>query len=130
MSLVIDSSAVIDYLVDPTPPQSLREVLGQEALYAPHLLDFEVVSGLRGLLLAGKNLQSDVNRQLDHFVGLHINRVPLTTALSSLLGFARNFTAYDAAYVVLAQLLDAPLVTADRKFVEARRLGVDVRVVR
>jgi predicted nucleic acid-binding protein len=41
-----------------------------------------------------------------------------------------NFTVHDAAYVVLAQALDAPLVTADITMQEAQRLGVEVRVVR
>lgn len=41
-----------------------------------------------------------------------------------------TFTVYDAAYVVLAQALEAPLITADAKLTEARRLGVEVRVVR
>jgi predicted nucleic acid-binding protein len=37
---------------------------------------------------------------------------------------------YDAAYVVLAQALDLPLITADATLTEARRLGVNVRVLR
>jgi len=40
-----------------------------------------------------------------------------------------NFTVYDAAYVVLAEALEAPLVTADAKLEEARRLGIDVQVI-
>ena len=39
-----------------------------------------------------------------------------------------NLTVHDAVYLVLAQALEAPIVTADAKLREASRLGVDVRV--
>ena len=55
---------------------------------------------------------------------------PLSAMMRSVLELRENFTAYDAAYIVLAQALEAPLVTADAKLAEARRLGVDVRVLR
>jgi predicted nucleic acid-binding protein len=39
-----------------------------------------------------------------------------------------NFTVYDAAYVVLAQQLQSPLVTRDAKLADARRIGVVVEL--
>ena len=50
--------------------------------------------------------------------------------MRAVLDLSENFTVYDAAYVVLAQALEAQLVTADAKLLEACRLGVDVRVLR
>ncbi len=55
-------------------------------------------------------------------------RHPMTQGLGRMLDLRDNFTVYDAAYIVLAQALDAALVTSDEKLNEARRLGVDVRI--
>ncbi len=49
--------------------------------------------------------------------------------MGPVLAIRGNFTVYDAAYVVLARALEAPLVTVDVKLLEARRLGVEVRVL-
>jgi predicted nucleic acid-binding protein len=53
----------------------------------------------------------------------------MTGLLGHMLDLRDNFTVYDAVYLVLAQALEAPIVTADAKLQEAARLGVDVRVV-
>ncbi|MGH8961545.1 MAG: hypothetical protein ACRDWT_10095 [Jatrophihabitantaceae bacterium] len=53
----------------------------------------------------------------------------MTSSLSAILRLLGNFTAYDASYVVLALSLAAPLVTVDAKLVEARKLGVTVRIL-
>jgi predicted nucleic acid-binding protein len=128
VSAVIDASVAIDYLLNPTPPQSLRAAFSQP-LYAPSLLDFEVTSAMRGLLLSDQVQLATLRQALGDFATLDIDRVPMTGLLPRLLELSHNFTSYDAAYIVLAQLLDLPLVTSDRKLGEARRLGVDVRVV-
>ncbi|MGH3503560.1 MAG: type II toxin-antitoxin system VapC family toxin, partial [Nocardioidaceae bacterium] len=54
---------------------------------------------------------------------------PLAAMMGNVLELRDNFTAYDAAYLVLAEALEAPLVTADAKLTAARKLGVDVRVL-
>ena len=52
----------------------------------------------------------------------------MTSLLRHVLALKDNFTVYDAAYVVLSQALDAPLVTSDLKMREAERLGITVQV--
>jgi predicted nucleic acid-binding protein len=52
----------------------------------------------------------------------------MTDLLGHMLGLRDNSTVHDAAYLVLAQALEAPLVTADTKLKEAARLGIDVRI--
>jgi predicted nucleic acid-binding protein len=54
----------------------------------------------------------------------------MTDLLGHILDLRDNFTVYDATYVILAQALEAPLVTADVKLRGAERFGVDVRVLR
>ncbi|MFW6033911.1 MAG: type II toxin-antitoxin system VapC family toxin [bacterium] len=66
---------------------------------------------------------------MDDYAAFNIVRYEMTSLLHSLLKLRDNFTVYDAAYVVLADVLDAPLVTADAKLAEASDHGVTVELV-
>jgi predicted nucleic acid-binding protein len=128
--IVIESSAMVDALVDePVNPQLLA-LLADEELHAPALLDFEVASALRGHAVGGKLDRPRLDEAIEDFTALRIERHQMTGLLGHILDLRDNFTVYDAAYVVLAQALEAPLVTADTKLNEAKRFGVDVRVLR
>jgi predicted nucleic acid-binding protein len=128
--IVIESSAMVDALVgDPLNPE-LLDLLATEDLHSPALLDFEVASALRGHALAGKLNEPRLDEALTDFAALRVERYPMTDQLGSMVGLRNNFTVHDAAYVVLAQALGAPIVTADAKLLEASRLGVDIRVIR
>lgn len=119
---------MVDALVGhPANPDLLALMAGSD-LHAPSLLDYEVTSALRGHALAGRLAEQRLVDAVDDFAALAIERYPLLRMMRAVLGIRENFTVYDAAYIVLAQALEAPLVTADAKLVEARRLGVDVRV--
>jgi predicted nucleic acid-binding protein len=126
--IVIEASAMVDALVgEPANPQLLA-VLADEELHAPALLDFEVASALRGHLLGFKLQPTRLNAAVDDFGALQIERHHLTGLLRHILRLRDNFTVYDAAYIVLAQALDAPLVTSDVKLAGADRFGVRVEV--
>lgn len=127
--IVIDTSAVVDALVGHPANPHLLALLADRELHAPALIDYEVASALRGHALAGKLDAGQVDRAVEDFADLTITRYPLTTMLGAVLDLRDNFTVYDAAYVVLAQLLEVPLVTADAKLAESRKLGIDVRVL-
>jgi predicted nucleic acid-binding protein len=128
--IVVESSAMVDALVDqPVNPQLLA-LLADEELHAPALLDFEVASALRGHAVGGKLDQPRLDEAIEDFTALRIERHQMTGLLGHILDLRDNFTVYDAAYIVLAQALDSPLVTADTKLSEAMRFGVDVRVLR
>jgi predicted nucleic acid-binding protein len=128
--IVVESSAMVDALVGrPVNPQLLA-LLADEELHAPALLDFEVASALRGHARGGRLDQGRLEEAVADFAAFRIRRHQMTELLGHVLDLRDNFTAYDAAYVVLAQTLDAPLVTADTKLTEAGRVGVEVRVLR
>jgi predicted nucleic acid-binding protein len=128
--IVVEASAAVDALVGDPPNPRLLAMLADDELHAPALLDFEVASALRGHALAGKLTAARLAEAVDDFASLHIERYLMTGSLARILELRENFTIYDAAYVVLAEALQAPLVTADEKLAEARRLGVEVRVLR
>jgi predicted nucleic acid-binding protein len=126
--IVIEASAMVNALVDePADPQLLAAIADAD-LHAPALLDFEVASALRGHALGGKIDQLRVDEAIEDFAAFSIERYPMTNALSRILDLRDNLGVYDAAYVVLAEALQAPLVTCDAKLRECTRLGIDVRL--
>jgi predicted nucleic acid-binding protein len=127
--IVVDSSAIVDALVGEPVNDALLEVLATEDLHAPELLDFEVAGALRGHAL-GRLLDVDhASEAIRDYAGLDMARHRMTGLLGLLADFLSlrvNFTVYDAAYIVFARALPAPLLTADAKMKEATRLGVEV----
>jgi len=127
---VIESSAMVDALVDEPANPHLLALLADEDLHAPALLDFEVASALRGHALGGRLDQVRLEEAIEDFSGFRIERHQMTDLLAHILDLRENSTVYDATYVILARALDAPLVTADTKMSEAKRFGVDVHILR
>jgi len=125
--IVIEASAMVSALVgNPVDPELLA-VLADEELHAPALLDFEVASALRGHVLGGLLGQARLDEALDDFTALRIEGHQMTELLDHVLELRDNFTAHDAAYVVLAMAPEAPLATSDQEMAEASRLGIAVR---
>lgn len=121
---------MVDALVGEPANPALLALIADEELHAPSLIDYEVASALRGHVLGGKLAPAQLEEATKHFTAMKIERYPLSTMMRAVLDLRDNYTVYDAAYVVLAQALEAPLVTADAKLVEARKNGVEVRVLR
>jgi len=119
---------MVDALVGNPANPRLLAAMADEDLHAPALLDFEVASALRGHALAGKLSPGRCAEAIEDFAALRIERHQMTSLLGHVLALKDNFTVYDAAYVVLSQALDAPLVTSDLKMREAERLGITVQV--
>ncbi len=111
---MIDASAMVEALIGRDVDAELLDSLTGE-IAAPHLIDVEVVSVLRGLTLGGKltDAVADEARR-DHFAfTIHRHEAhPLTDRAWSL---RHQFTSYDACYLALAEALDAPLYTCDAK---------------
>jgi predicted nucleic acid-binding protein len=128
--IVVESSAMVDALVDEPVNPHLLALLADEELHAPALLDFEVAGALRGHALSGKLDQLRLDEAIEDFSALRIERHQVTDLLGYVLDLRDDFTVYDATYVILAQALGAPLVTVDAKLRTAERVGVDVRVLR
>ena len=90
-----------------------------ETLHAPHLLDVEVAQVLRRYSLAGVfDVQRGV-QALEDLADFPIARYPHQPFLARMWEMRHNVTAYDAAYLALAETLAAPLVTRDAKLASA-----------
>lgn len=119
--IVVDASALIELLLRPFRSRALaRRLLGTGAtLHAPHLIDAEVGQVLRRFALRGE-LDAERGRQaLEDLADLSLRRYPHGPMLPRMWELRHDLTAYDAAYVTLAETLDAPLVTLDRRLAAA-----------
>jgi predicted nucleic acid-binding protein len=112
--IVIDASAMVEALVGRQVDDDLLDAL-QGDIHAPHLLDVEVLSVLRGLTLSGK-LRSRAGEQArsDHFA-FTIARYELAGLADRVWELRNNHTTYEACYLSLAEALAAPLYTCDNK---------------
>lgn len=117
MTLVIDASAAVAALVDSGPDGQWAETLLTSDLAAPDLLPVEVANVLRRAVSAGE-ISDDV-ASLAHadLLGLRVELVAYDTVAPRIWELRHNLTAYDAWYVAVAELLDAPLATVDQRLV-------------
>lgn len=114
--IVVDASVLVTALGDDGPDgERHRERLRGERLAAPHLLDVEVVSAWRRLAAAGHLDERRAAFARADLRSLPIQRVPHAPLLERCWELRADLTSYEAAYVALAELIDAPLVTADTK---------------
>jgi predicted nucleic acid-binding protein len=127
--LVVDASVVVDLLAR-FRPQPLEELLwaADTVLAAPELIDIEVLSALRKLDRAGA-IPPGRSAELPTLMrGLRIRKYGHDSLIDGIWALRDNVTAYDAAYVVLARLLDATLVTRDARLAAAPGLDIEVTV--
>lgn len=119
--IVVDASAILDILLQASVAPLLRErlLVAGETLHAPCLLDVEVAHALRRHNLAGQLAPDRGVRALKTLADFPITRYPHEPLLSRIWQLRHNLTAYDAAYVSLAEALEAPLLTRDRAIASA-----------
>lgn len=125
--IVIDASAMVEALVGRDVDPAFLDVLAGE-LDAPHLLDVEVMSVLRGLALTGRldPVTAEYARR-NHFA-FAITRHEVEPFADRIWDLRHQYTSYDACYLALAEALDAPLYTCDTKLA-GNSHDADVRVV-
>jgi predicted nucleic acid-binding protein len=119
--IVLDASAILELLLrTPAAAAIERRLLsGRETLHAPHLIDVEVAHVLRRYALAGEVSAERGREALDDLEDLSLCRYPHDVLLPRVWELRASLTAYDAVYVALAEALDAPLVTRDRRLAGA-----------
>lgn len=124
--IVIDASAAIAGLLNDGPA---RRRLAAEQLHIPHLIDSEVASGLRRLVIAGRMTEKQGWETLDTWRRLGATRYPVHGLLERIWGLRNNLTAYDAGYVALAEQLSCSVVTADARLAATPGIRCPVTLV-
>jgi predicted nucleic acid-binding protein len=118
--LVVDTSAVIAALAAADPPLELLERLASDNdLHAPHLIDVEFLHALRRLCFSGDMSEDRAADARVDFRDLAVVRYPHEELTDRIWELRHNLTAYDAAFVALAEALEAPLVTVDGRLATA-----------
>jgi len=129
--IVLDASVVLEVLLRMPAGVAVEERLfePEESLHVPHLVDVEVAQVLRRYALAGEVEAGRCRAALDDLAGLPLTRYPHDFLMSRVWDLRGNLSAYDAVYVALAEALDAPLLTRDRRLANAPGHGARVEVV-
>ena len=129
--LVVDASVLTVALADDGPDgDHARTRMRGEVLAAPELVDLEVASVLRRQNLAGAIDVRRAGLALADLAALPLQRAPHLPLLPRCWELRDNLTVYDAAYVALAEALEAMLITGDRHLARANGPRCDIEVLR
>ena len=129
--IVVDASALVEMLLPTAAGEAVSERLfdSGDSLAAPHLIDVEAAQVLRRYAQAGEIDDLHGRESMADLADMPIRRYPHSVLLPRVWELRRNLTAYDALYVALAEALDAPLVTRDRRLAGSAGHGADVELV-
>jgi predicted nucleic acid-binding protein len=115
IEFVIDASAILELITGSAPDRRLRRTALTQQGAAPELIDLEAASMIRRTVLAG-HVHPDVGRaRLQDISETPITRTSHRPLLSRVWELRHAISAYDAAYVALAERFDVPLLTCDAR---------------
>jgi predicted nucleic acid-binding protein len=125
--IVLDASVVVELLTNGVLADAIRTELAksEEGFLVPHLIDIEVVSAIRRMTGGGRRIDRHDSAQF--LVGLQAlpaERYSHLPLLDRIWELRANFTAYDAAYIALAEMTESVLFTCDQKLIRGHRARV------
>lgn len=127
--IVVDCSALIDVMTRAEGTERLATLVSAGELHAPALIDYEFVAALSSMVYRSTLTAPRAQDALTDFEDLVIRRWDSSDAMRRRAFALRdNVSAYDAAYVALAEVLRFPLVTRDRRLAKAAGRLIDVIV--
>jgi predicted nucleic acid-binding protein len=129
--IVVDASALLEVLLNtPAAARVADRLFGSdETLHAPHLIDLEVAQVLRRYAASGAMTADRGAQALQDLTDFPLVRYPHDLLLPRIWALRHNLTAYDAAYLALAEALEAPLLTRDAALAAARGHTVAVELL-
>jgi predicted nucleic acid-binding protein len=127
--IVLDASALTEMLSDEGEIGAwvLAEMESSDGCLVAEHTRIEVVHAIRGKLLGRKMTEIRAKDSIDLLGLLELETVPTQHVISRVWELRSNVTAYDAAYVAIAEQNRCPLVTTDLKLVAATGPGCEFR---
>ena len=123
---MVDAGVVVELVAGDLDP----DLLGDEELAAPHLIDSEVTHVLRSLVLRHSLSEEQGERALAGFTRLSITRIPADWLRWRMWALRHNLSAYDATYVALAEMSGATmLLTTDARLANAPGVRCDIQLL-
>lgn len=121
LNAVVDASAIVDLIKGGAAAPALRRRLSGDGvlLYAPAVIDLEILHTMRRYVLARQMDAAEAQTALDSYAGIEILRFAHDTLFFRIWQLRDNLTAYDAAYVALAEGLKTSLITLDARLAKA-----------
>ena len=119
--IVVDASTLVEVLLRARGAQAIEDRLFEngQTLHAPHLIDVEIAHAIRRYAISGQ-IKGDRGRAAFAILAaLPLNRYPHGFLLPRIWDLRNNLTAYDAVYIALAETLQVPLITRDRRLAGA-----------
>ena len=119
--IVLDTSAAVEWLLRTSTGLKIEKRIYSrvETLHSPHILDLEFAQVMRRLVREGTISERRADEGIHDLLDLRVARYPHFTFLPRIWQHRHNLSAYDGAYVALAEGLGAPLVTCDRRLAAA-----------
>ena len=115
--IVLDASAAVELLLSTRTGRQVADRLGAlpTPAHVPHLLAVEVTHALRRLVATMAISSAEAQEALVLLGQLDVQRWDHEPMLRRAWQLRENLTIYDAMYVVLAEALEVPLLTTDRR---------------
>lgn len=127
--VVCDASAMVTVLLDSGDDGTwLARRLVHAELCAPALLSFECANIFRRHQLGGLISADQAAQAHADLLDLPVSLFPYEAVAHRMWQLKDNLTSYDASYVALAEALDAPLITLDRRLSTAPGISCVVEV--
>jgi predicted nucleic acid-binding protein len=129
--IVIDASALLEMLLQTGKAERLmqRALADSERLNAPELLDIEAANVMRRLTQRKEISLQRAERAFEDFSQLIIERHSHAPLLPRIWELRDSMSAYDAAYIALAEGLGAPLLTCDARLARAHGHHANVELI-
>ena len=126
--IVLDASAAIEWLLQTPAGRRIEQRIypQNESLHCPHVMDLEIAQVLRRLARESVITAHRAQEAIEDLLDLKITRYPHFVFLPRIWHHRHNFSAYDSAYLALAEELRATLITRDSRF--AAGIGRSIRV--
>jgi predicted nucleic acid-binding protein len=129
--IVVDASAILEVLLRTPAAEAIEERIfaPETTIHAPHLIDLEIAQVLRRYVRSSQLKPERGSQALQDLQAFPLNRYPHEPFLARIWELRHNVTAYDAAYLALAETLPAPLVTRDTRLLAIDGISTVIEVI-